>query len=667
MRIEELRQYWHRQAVDDWNELCEEGLTFKPIRKPSEWAEEERRIAAGQSPMATFSDISYEHAVMPHCVEPMDSVDLPHVRELVLMWGIRDGKTLGVCMNIMGRTVADKPCNIYDVHPTDDDSARFSESDVEQMITLCLESYFARRKSRESGRTIEFKKFAGGWLRIFSAGSLSKFRGTSVGVLFLHELDALGKESIFKAVNRTQGFAHPIIVKESTPTLAPTQDEKGNVQYRSNIHEAYDQGDKRKWFVPCRECKGMQVIMFGGFRHPEERMDKAAYHCIFCDAAHNENQWRAMQQRGKWFPTAGLSDEQQRQIEKWHTSATPKDPGVRSYWRNGFNSLLPRNETYRTKLHQFVAEEAASHSSREARKTWTNEIAAELWNDDENIQPAPLLQPILDGRELYAHIDSTFIPMRGLIVTCFTDLHGNRLEIEWRAWGRDEESFGLGHFVLDGDTNKPEVWEEWTKHLTRKWKHQSGLELGLSFGLADAGWRPDPLASTLMRMQQQNVPGVSGKIRLSIGVGRAGHAIVGNKWGTIGKRYKGVHIGTWQAKELIYDRLAWHGAKEKPQGGFMHYGTRYSDEFIRQLVIEDPVRKVIQSRDVLTFENPKQLRNEALDLAVGNLAAFRLRLWDFEAVEKEIAALKEKPKEPETVAPAQTFRPMGGFGTGWNV
>lgn len=640
-------------------------------RMPSRWAVEVRRIAIEQSITEATECVPYTHELMPHCVEQMDSADDPSIHRIIIWAAVRDGKTLGTCANLIGRTVTDAPRNIYSVHPIEDDVERFSEGDIEPMIKACLEGYFVEKKSRDSGRTKNFKKFHGGWIRIVNSGSLTKFRGTTVGVLLIHEADAIDRETIEKALNRTTGVEDAVIVIESTCTLAPGLKEDGSIEYRSNIHRYYDEGDKRKWFVKCRKCGRLQAIRYSSFKWPAGRMDLAACHCKFCDAPHNERQWKKMVQgkdfggTGRWLPTAGLTEVQEDDIENNHQFSKAADTACRSYWRNGFNSLLPKAKGYRTKLHEFVAQGEAAKKDRDALKTWTNEKAAELYNDqDERVQP-PAHQPLIDGREDYATDEGQVVPMKGIVMTTMTDLHGDRLEVNWASFGRDEEMWNMGHYVLFGDTNRPEVWHEWTKHLQRKFDHESGGVVGLSRALVDGGWRVDPALATLKRLATHNVPGVSGKIRVSKGVPQW-QSIIHRLWATIKDRAKGIHIGTWCAKSLIYDRLRWHSAKpeDRPSAGFIHFGKCYTPEFLRQIVSETSTFQNIKGIDVETFKNPESNRNEGLDLLVGNFAAFRSQRWDFDTMEKEIHASAKKDDEDKPESKPQTNIMRGG---GWRV
>ena len=57
------------------------------------------------------------------------------------------------------------------------------------------------------------------------------------------------------------------------------------------------------------------------------------------------------------------------------------------------------------------------------------------------------------------------------------------------------------------------------------------------------------------------------------------------------------------------------------------------------------------------FKNAEKARNEALDCSIYEMAAFRLRQWNFDAIEEKIIA-ELKPLQVETKKP-QAERPHG--------
>lgn len=628
-------------------------------RKPSEWAEQVRKMPVG-GPISGGQVVRYSHRFMPHCVEQMDSADDPSVRMIVIWAGVRDGKTNGVGLNIIGRTVTDDPGGIYCIQPTEADVEKFNADDLEPMIQLSLEEYFVQKKSRDSGRTKDFKKFRGGSIRIPSAGSITAFRGSTVKMLLISEADALVIESIYKAIGRTQGLADAVIVMESTGTYAPTEGPNGEKIYNSVIHQHYEKGDMRKWFVACEECGALQWIKYAQIKYPPGRMEEAAYHCEQCDHTHDERAWRRMCAEGKWYPTAGLTDEELTDIAANWQHAKAKQPEIRSYWRNGFNSLLPKSKGYASKLHQFVAEGEAAKASPAALKTWTNEIAAELWNPAGSEEAPPAWKPIFDGRENYG----LTVPRKGLFLAAMVDCQLNRLEVEWRAFGRREESWGMDHVTLDGAVRHSEVWQKLRKELSRKFRWEGGGEISLGFGFIDGGHYAEDVYRFMQELARNPVPGVSGKVRASKGIGQAGHPLIDPSYKTVAKNLKGHHIGTWEAKDRIYERLRMTGESDDREGR-MHYNERYTEEAIQQLCVETVTVSIERGQEVRKYLNPLSKRNELLDLEVGCLAAVRLRPRNWDALEEELLANAAPPERRAPAAPVAAVQSWATAGMRW--
>lgn len=659
---ERLTQNARREHAREWAK----DWTPKLKRKVSTWATEVRIITAGTSPLAEGRDIPYDHSIMPHAVEVMDAVDEHGIR-IVAFWGaVRDCKT-DLSKNIAGRTVTDAPGNIYDVHPTEDNADTYSNGDIEPFIEASMPDYFVEKKSRDTGRTIEMKKFKGGWWRIFSANALAKFHGTSVAVLLLHELDKLSMEAIQKSFGRTTGFKNAIIYMESTGTLAAEVDpENGKKGYRSNIEEIYDQGDKRKWFCPCRECGHLQTLKYEQIKYPPGNMPEAYYECHHCGAAHDAKAWRKMAASGKWYPTAGLSAAQEDDIESNFRSARALDPSVRSYWRNGFNSLLPCHSAFKNKLHEFVALAEASCRTTDGKKRWTQEVKAELWSPETEGEAPPAWKPLFDARSPYGLI----VPQGGLFLTAFVDCQLGRLEVGWRAWGRNEESWGMAHRVLAGHIRDPEVWQQLRRELAQEWTHANGAKMHLGMAFVDGGAYAEDVYRFFVELSRNPAPHVSGYCRASKGVGQHGHPIITRKMMTIAKNLKGHHIGTWEAKDRIYERLRMERVVDDTREGVMHFNMEFSEEYFQQLTSEQVTVDFEKGVEVRKYINPKRVRNEALDIEVGNLAALRLHPRNFDALEEELreraaqaglrAGLQES-EEFETTA-ASSYK-----GRGWRL
>jgi phage terminase large subunit GpA-like protein len=650
MRLEQAQEFRANGLATFYTDRSAH-FPYRAKRTVSRWANEERWIARGASPLSQARDIRYNVNVMPWCQEPMDSAGDPDVQVTVLQWASGMAKT-EVVVNIIGHSIHEAPKNIFVFYPKDDSRDKFSRDVLQRSLidpTPCIRALVSEQRTRESNNTIAYKRFAGGSIFMVGSGSAANFRGPRAGVVYGDEIDGMPDsvggaadgegDPIFLAFRRAEGFANAVKVLSGTPTYKRTVNPDGTTKFNSRIDFWMAQSDYRKFFAPCRKCASWHVWKFEDIVAPKGHPEKAEILCPACSVAHSDRQRIESVMAAKWRATQAFA-------------------GIRGYWIDGVSTTLPAEKGFRSKLHQMVVDAERAAKDPESKKVWTNTFKAECVERVSEEREAPPHQPLLDGREDYATAAAQMVPARALVLTSMSDLHGNRIEIEWRAWSRDEESWGMGHFVIFGDTSRPEVWKEWTRHLQKTFLHELGGKMGLSLAHVDGGWAADRIAPVLIRLKRENVPGVSGKVIMSKGVGRQ-QAVVMDRWGTIMKFWKGTIIGTWAAKTLIYERLRWHSAEEKPTAGFIHFGKCYSDEFIRQVVSEKSIMRMIDGKEVETFKNPEGNRNEALDLIVGNLAAFRRGNWDFDTIERDL-----KPPDPDPVPISHpASRPSSNFAT----
>ena len=144
------------------------------------------------------------------------------------------------------------------------------------------------------------------------------------------------------------------------------------------------------------------------------------------------------------------------------------------------------------------------------------------------------------------------------------------------------------------------------------------------------------------------VPGLNGHVRASKGRGEHGHPVITRKMSTVAKNLKGHYIGTWEAKDRIYERLRMEPEPNDTREGVMHFNKQYSEEYFQQLTAENVTISFKAGVEVRKYVNPKLVRNEALDIEVGNLAAFRLHPRNFDTIKAE---LRERAAELKGNAP----------------
>lgn len=674
------------------------GLTRRVKRSVVEWARQARKIKGGpiSDAYADGGAMAFSTEYVPHTIAQMEAADDPSV-SIIAIWGPRRDSKTTLALNAIGRCATDSPGGCYSVHPRIEDGDMFAENELEAMIQNSpeLDACFVGKKSRDSGRTKSFKKFKGGFVRIISGDSITAFRGTTVKVLHIPEADAANLESIYKAMGRTDGLRDAIIILESTGTAASEIGEDGKIVWHSVIAEHYHYSDRQKWFCACQSCGHLQTTKYAQIRTATASFEDARYHCEVCDFAHDEAAWFKFAQQGRWYPTAGLTEEQQSDIANTFHLARAIRPEVRGFWRNGFASLFPVGKGFVTKLHEFLAKGEAAKSSPEAVKIWTQEVACELHNPNPEAADPPPWKPMYDRRENYGKT----VPVRGLFITSFTDVHDNRLEVFWMAWGRNEESWVLDHTVLPGSVFQPEAWKLLRRELGRRFVHENGAEMELGFAFIDGGDNSDQVFWFLGDLRENPEPGVTGKVRASKGVGQHPHPVVFAKFMHVAKNLYGHHVGTWQAKKLLYTERfrmkpaeefgdwkrkhgdpvwdLWDGKKwiPDPRQGVIHFNREVDQEVFEQFVREKPKLEYVKGDEVMKFEIKSNTRNEGLDFLVGNLAAVRLhrRPWDLleadlKARAEHANAAQEPEPEPErrsTYQPSSSSR--GGFGGGWNL
>lgn len=381
------------------------NLEIREKRPPSQWAEAERYIGRGASPLSKNGDIKYRFDICPWVREPTDSAVDPEVQILVLQWASAMMKTDGVGSNIIGWSMTESPVNIQVTFPTEDRRDQYSRDVIDAGLiasTPCLRELLPTKKSRDAGNTIAYKRYPGGSLSMVGAGSVSSFRGPRIGCSWNAEVDgmkgAVGQEGdpVFLSLKRCEGFPDAIKVIEGTPTI----------KNHSRVEWWLLQSDRRMWFVPCRSCGTFQVLMWSQ-RSPAQfhnlidhkpiphmtvawpklgrnRFEKAVVLCNRCGISHNDNQRVRSVLEGEWKPTAPFS-------------------GIRGYFLNGINSTLPPEKGFRHKLHQFAVDaHRARHSQnpRETIKVWVNTFLAETYQEESNTKAE--WRSVYDRREEYA-------------------------------------------------------------------------------------------------------------------------------------------------------------------------------------------------------------------------------------------------------------------------
>ncbi len=551
-----------------------------PRMTVSEWADARRFL----SPESSSNPGKYSSDMTPYAVAWMDSVNDPTATGTVLMVASQLGKT-EVLNNVVGYFIDIEPAAILMVQPTIDLAESWSKERLAPMIrdTPCLQAKVADAKARDSGNTMLHKTFPGGNIAMAGANAPSGLASRPRRVVLLDEEDrfppSAGSEGdpASLAIRRTETFWNPVVFETSTPTV------KG----LSRIEARFEESDQRRLWCPCPRCGGLQVMVWSQVRHEEDDGSDAWYQCSQCEEKLSDEDRRGMIRAGKWVPEFPART-------------------LRGYHLNGIASLFRHKRGYKSRLHQMVADHlSAKRKGKEVLRTWVNTFLAETWEEEGEIVA---WEPLMQRRENWGEF-----PPGAFIITCGADIQGDRIEMEFVAWGPDEESWSIDYVVVMGDFNRPDVQSAVDEQLARTWKHPCGVTMRVTATLLDSGHKAKAVYAFTKNRERAKVYACKGR-------GGPGVPVLSRPTRQGVVRAALFSVGTDTAKDLIYSRI--QSADLGP--GYMHFPSDRDETWFRQLTSETKVTRYKDGVPYSKFENSSKARNEALDCRVYALGALQL-------------------------------------------
>jgi phage terminase large subunit GpA-like protein len=564
----------------------------------------------------------------------MDAFNDPTWDTVVFMTSAQVGKTQGL-NNIIGYIIDQDPGPVMMVQPTAEDAKEWSKDRfMEAMVnvTPCLRGKVQDAKTgKGSESTIQHKKFPGGQLTVAWSNSPSRLASRPIRVVLMDEIDKYKIEPrqgdpIERAMKRTATFWNRKHVIVSTPTLKDF----------SAIEKWYDKSDQRRYYVPCPECGEFGVVGFFEdddaqffLSWPKERnsrgevakhdYEKAHLACKKCGAAIEESQKDDLVSKGKWVA---------------------ENPGGKIA---GFqlNELISPWSSWSGIAKKFID----AVNDVEALRIFYNETLGRTWElKGEALSDSALMR----RREKYP--EGVDVPMGVAVLVAGGDVQSSppRVEIKVKGYGpRGRESWDIAYRVFHGDPALPQVWQEVDEFLASKFKHESGVEMGISATFIDSAGHHTQHVYQFCKARYGR--------RIFPVIGRSSAVHIATK---PGKPKNGVHlwtVGTDIAKEYIYRHLRIPPPEngQAPQPGYCHFreSEEYDQEYFAQLTAE---KLVIISKAYNAKKEWVKIRdrNEALDTEVYALAALEAFKYDLVKGHASLLAKAHKlehPPEPEPV------------------
>lgn len=602
--------------------------------KPSQWAEENVRIAAGN---AIPGPIRFANA--PYQREPMDMATHPGCHRISLMWGAQVGKTqLALC--VQGYFIAHEPKSQMMMQPSQGDLTTWLETKFNPMVDTnpVLQDLIAKPRSHEGVNNQRMKSYPGGFMMYAWAGSTKTMRGRSAPLIVADEIDGYGGtpegDEVQLLWQRAATFGDQRLLLEiSTPTI---KDE-------SRIEAAFLQGDQRHFFVACPHCDHHQRLTWDRVTWDKDDdgnhlPETARYICEECGTLWNDGERiaaiRTAEQVG-----AG-----------WKASKPFR--GHASYHLNELYSCFRR---LRDIVQSFLDKKAANDL-----QSFVNVSLAETWEEQGEQADSHVL---MQRAEEYA----APVPAGGVVLTSGIDMQQDRLEIETVAWGRGEESWSIDYTVLWGDPLRDEVWQDLDDYLATTWKHESGAHLGIIAACLDTGG-----STGYTQRAYEYARRKTGRRLFAIkGVGGWDRPVVTapsrKRTGRGQRKVDLFSVGTDEAKLTVMRRLA----VGEPGPGYTHIPADREAEWFHQITAEKLVTKYIKGVAKREWHQTRP-RNEALDCRVYAYAALKIAspnirrhaerlkvMSDEEGQEGKEKPIKkrDKPEPVEEPLPAEGQKP----------
>ena len=368
-------------------------------------------------------------------------------------------------------------------------------------------------------------------------------------------------DQIALGIRRTEYYWNRKILAGSTPTIAGM----------SRIERLFEEGDQRRYYVPCPQCGAFQVLRFPNLKWPEGEPERAHFVCEVNGCVIEHRHKRDMIEAGTWIAEAPEHFTEHHRYASFHIWA-------------GY-SYSP-NATWGQLAAEFLK---AKHGGPLTLKTFVNTVLGETWKDRGE---APEWERLMRRREPY-RIGA--VPAGALFLTAGVDVQKDRLVYEVVGWGRGKASWSVDYAVLPGDTANVErgPWRQLDALLERRFPHEAETELPVAMLAVDSGYNTQEVYGWARRYPMSRVIATKGLQQGFILIGAPSPIEVTDRGRKLKRGYKVWSVCGGIAKSELYGWLRLEapldGGPEPP--GFCHF-PEYGEDYFRQLTAEQliPVR-----------------------------------------------------------------------------
>lgn len=447
------------------------ALRPDPIITADEWARSERKM-----PADAVEPGDYRPERTPYMIDPQRTMSASSPwTEGWMMKGIQLGGSVGG-ENMLGSWICTAAGNILVVFPKIEDGKQWELTRFEPMRAS---SKTLRRRIRPANvkgadNTKLRKKYPGGVMRLIGGRSMPK--SATIRYIKVEEPDEFAFDvdsqgSIFEGLRaRKRNFGRKgKMFGDSSPTT----------EGASNIDREHKRGDQRKWNLCCPDCGHAQPLRWSQMKwvqhaDPEQTAATARYACEACGTLNTEAAWK----KDNYARRPGMTETECKAAGIAYWEATAKGlPGVASWHISSLAAPIgwaPWGD--------IVLQWLDIGDDEDKKKAFYNNVLGLVYSFKQaSAVSAKALQKLAENYPLMQ------CPMGGLICVAGVDTQDNRLAYVIRAYGRGEESWGIAHGEIFGDTSNPEVWAKLAEVLDAPISHACGQTIRVDVAFIDMG------------------------------------------------------------------------------------------------------------------------------------------------------------------------------------
>ena len=531
--------------------------------------------------------------ITPYFRKPLDDLTPGNgIKKLAIIGCVQIGKSnLGLCFGLSMMKIS--PGNTMFVLPRIGDAEDFS---TERLTPMIKASPVLRDLIKMTGKSpdnkVAKKTYKGGFIFFAGAQSAASFRSKPIRFLYMDEIDEYpadceGQGSpIALAENRTVSYKDTKkIVYTSTPT-----DEN------SLINKEYEKGTKERYYCPCPNCGGYQSLKFlSNLRYEtvdnqdkELVKDSVYYECEFCQYKIKEVYKSDMLRKGEWRADKPDADFPSYRLNALYSPFITWDDCVKKY-------LLAKKD-------------------KSEMKTFVNTYLGEIYEEEQSKLDATVLFNRTKNGLNELELDPRIIVLTGAV-----DTQDDRLVIDIKGWGKNEECWTVYYKEIYGNLNEDTAWNTIKEIVERPYTHPSGIDLYVRYCAIDAGGHftqkvydfcsKNPKFKAIMGSRHNQ--------KTLLSVPRKQDIIYKGQY-----RKDGIElsfVGTQIAKEEIYYRLGIENEGAK----YIHFNKDLDQRYFDMLISEKCITIFKKGYPIKDWKLPSGARNESLDTFVYNFSIAR--------------------------------------------